>query len=419
MTRTTSDLGTATDAQRAGEATARRVDAAHEVRSESANVPPSFPADEPLGAPSSSDLSFDAAAQVQHQAGQLAAHLVARQRELDHREAGWHARLAQWEHEQSIARLAHDERETAAQARDEELNTRAAALDARERALRQREIEFRSTQVESEFFLQRQEDELELREAQVKLVEERLANEQRLVKQASAELRRARERFRQASRRIAQRQEQRRIEWEQMSRGVLAALERRRAGLVQATRGDAAAADDAAPTPGEETEQLRAALRMELLAVRRMLDEREAEAAEWAHAQAAFLAEQQAEQERLAAREGELAIFSAELDARRESLDRAERQRNGSHGQIQLADSSPAVRQELEAFRIQIAEECARLVEQQAQFAHWAKSRESELKAQAVALAKRKESLDSRARQLGKQEVDVRLERLRRAAKGK
>jgi len=411
MTRTTSDLSAPVEAPRVGEVPARRVDAAHEP----ANVPQ--PTDAlPVEAPVI-DLSFDAAAQVQHQASQLAAHLVARQRELDHRQASLHAQIAEWERDQAIARLSLEERQLAAQSRDAELIARATELDARERALRQRETEFRTAQVESEFFLQRQEEELDLRESQVRLVEERLANEQRIVKKTAAELRRARERFRLASRRISQRLEQRRIEWEQMTRGVLASLEQRRVAIEQSARNGGDPADDAVLTEFEETEQLRAALRMELLAVRRLLDEREAEAADWAKTQAEFFAEQQVELDRLAAREGELALLSAELDARREALDRAERELD-EQGPSSKCDANRQSREhELQELRDKIAEEFARLSKQQAEFAAWATSREHELKEQAQNLAKQQQSLDRRATEFRKQEIAARLERLSPAGK--
>jgi hypothetical protein len=385
-----------------------RVDAAHEVRAEtavaaieSAETSPETPL---------VDLSFDAAAQVQHQASQLATHLVARQRELDHREAGLHARLAQWEQEHAIARLALDERRQAAEAVETRLADRAAELDARERAFRQRETDFRATQVEGEFFLQRQEDELELRESQVRLVEERLTNEQRIVKQTSAELQRARERFRLASRRIAQRHDRQRAEWEQMTRSALATLERRRATIEAAGhRGPA----DGEPTEHEEVEQLRAALRMELLAVRRLLDEREAEATAWAKSQSAFLAAQQLESERIFARERELNEIAAELDARRAEWDRLQAE-GASPEAIATARAT-----ELDALRDSVADEFARLSRQQTEFTTWAEARERELNEQSRAMAHRAEVLDRRAAALTQQEIHMRLNALEVGAKRK
>ncbi len=409
MTRTSSEIRATAEPARAVDVPALRVDAAHEVRAE-----PTVAATESADASPETplvDLSFDAVAQVQHQASQLATHLVARQRELDHREAGLHARVAQWEQEHAIARLALDERTQAAEAVESQLADRAAALDARERALRQRETDFRATQVESEFFLQRQEDELELRESQVRLVEERLTNEQRIVKQTGAELQRARERFRLASRRIAQRHDRQRSEWEQMTRSALATLERRRAAIEAA--GHRSTADGEPPTEPEEVEQLRAALWMELLAVRRLLDEREAEASAWAQSQAAFLAEQQAEAERIAARERELDEIAEELDARRAEWDR-----------LQAEDTSPAASmtaraKELETMRDTVADEFARLTRQQTEFTAWAEARERELKEQSRALAHRTETLDRRAAALTQQEIAVRLNALESGTKRK
>jgi len=194
---------------------------------------------------------------------------------------------------------------------------------------------------------------------------------------------------------------------------LLATFERRRAAIEAAGRHSAD--DGASPTEHEEVEQLRAALRMELLAVRRLLDEREAEATAWAQSQATFLTDQQAEAERLASRERELVALTEELDMQRAELNRA-----------QIKDDSLAPdafwtlrAKELEALRSTVAEEFSRLASQQSEFAAWAEARERELKEQSRAQTHRTETLDRRAAALTQQEIAMRLSALESGARKK
>lgn len=452
MTRISNDIRGAEEATQAVDVPALRVDAAHEVRPETAAlVDAASEARDGAVTASAVDCSFDAAAQIQRQAGQLAAHLVARQRELDRREATLHAQAAQWERDCANERLASEERAQSHRQVDDELAQRAATLAARERAIGQRETELRSVQVENEYFLQRQEEELELRESQVALVEERLANEQRVVGQLSKELQQARERFRLSARRLRQQQQRRCLEWERSTHCVLETLERRRARIEAEARSAGAAPADTEPTDREEIEQLRAALRMELLAVRRLLDEREVEAAESARTRAESLAMINAETERLGTRERGLASRAEEIEAGILELDQAREQvaeqrraalaerlaaeelwariapAGGSGGlqgplstaKARLAEAEHAKADrwnaraaELESLRLSLAEEHARLTRQQLDQETAAADRERVLAEQTRALARRTEELDRRTAKLAREEIQSRLDRL-------
>lgn len=448
MTRVTESRLAADAPPRVVDVPGLRVDAphAHGLPQPAETAPPAVGAVELPPA----DLSFDAAAQLQNQAGQLAAHLVARQRELDHREASLHAQLAQWEHDFARNRLTLDERERELLEREQGLTQRAAELAAREHAASRREADARRAQVEAELFLRRQEDELELRETHVKLVEERVTNEQRLVRHTSDELRQSRERFHRLTRRLRQRLERRRVEFEDHSQRALEALERRRAAIEAV----GLQLDAAEPAPADEIEQLRVVLRMELLAVRRMLDEREQAVDDLERRRAECAAEQEAESAQLADRERALASLAQELDARRAALDRstqdiaaqlqlvlgerlaveelwsrlatrdefdAQRPRPAEI-EARLAATFAAERERLDAraeeldrLRAALVEEHARQARQQTALETWTAARERDLGEKTRALTRRAQELEGRLAKLHRDEVELRLTKLKRA----
>jgi hypothetical protein len=130
-----------------------------------------------------------AAEPIRLQADQLAAHLRNRQKELDRRESELNSRLARWESETRVARLASSEREAELAAREESLNaqqrelaTQAEALAKKEQAIAEQQAEFAQ---EQEDFLQRREI---FRQKQQERQQEELDFERRLSRLAAADI---------------------------------------------------------------------------------------------------------------------------------------------------------------------------------------------------------------------------------------
>jgi hypothetical protein len=101
-----------------------RIDAPH-VSGE----PPADSGAEPVAPANAASVSAPAAEPIQAQAAQLAGHLRARQKDLDHREAQLNARVAQLERDVRTARLWLGEREADLERRDQELTGREHQLD--------------------------------------------------------------------------------------------------------------------------------------------------------------------------------------------------------------------------------------------------------------------------------------------------
>jgi hypothetical protein len=374
---------------------------------------------------------------------------VERQRELDRREASFHAQLAEWQAEHAQTRLALDERERAILVEEAALHERAAELAARENEVSKRASASRGEHVEAEFFLRRQEDELDVREAQVKLAEERLATEQHLVRKTAVELAAAKDRFRRAARRLQQQHERRRQEFEQSSQQTLAALERRRAAIE--TTGLASDSADAAPH--DEIDQLRTVLRMELLAVQQLLDERERDAQDLERQRQEFQTLQDQELTRLGERELDLMQLAEQIDMRRGALELSEETIAAQHqtvlrerlaleelwarfgaredvavhrpklAEIELRlveryagieDRISARQQELETLRAELKAEHTRLARQQLALETWTATREQEIAERTRTLTKRTEDLDARTKKTQRTEIELGLAKLNR-----
>jgi len=130
-------------------ATSKRIDPAHapahagETKAETAGH-------DDAPAASAEDLSEAARQQLETQAQQLADHLQARQERLDRREAEIHAQLALVEREMRGARLWAEEQEADLKRREEQLAAREADLEVREaqRAATQSRVEAKTTSAE-------------------------------------------------------------------------------------------------------------------------------------------------------------------------------------------------------------------------------------------------------------------------------
>jgi golgin subfamily B member 1 len=111
-------------------AAATRIDAAHEIEAVVADLPAAEATSAAQRVPDESS-----AAQVRLQAEQLAAHLRARQEELDHRAAQLNSQIAKWESEGRAARLWLSESENDLMARGQRLAKQEEELAARREAI--------------------------------------------------------------------------------------------------------------------------------------------------------------------------------------------------------------------------------------------------------------------------------------------
>jgi chromosome segregation ATPase len=141
------------------------------------------------------------------QAGQLAALLQRRQRELDRREAQLHARSARLEEEVRELRLRHHEKEAELTERDRMLDEQEAALQ--KRAAAAEEAETRRRQIEQQWRereqqLQRQQKDLERQQTETLAMQKQLARAQQTLAQQSGELDQQRRAFEEKARQFAE-----------------------------------------------------------------------------------------------------------------------------------------------------------------------------------------------------------------------
>lgn len=272
---------------------------------------------------------------MQAQAEELAAHLRERQRELDHREAQFHAALARCDHDARKARLLADERQQELDERQAAVEALAAELADRASRLSAAEQFVESSRREGEQRLAQTSAEAAQREEQLNVLAERLARQEmaclrqvedaRLERaRAEAELLRRRQQLdaRRASgvlfvQRLLDAQDRRRLAIERQAERV--AAERREAlSELQQTIGQWQARErrllEAEAAHAQEREDL-AAERRELEAwhagvLARLEQERHEEA----------VLRQEAEEE-LATRRQTLERRAEQLDARRIALD--------------------------------------------------------------------------------------------------
>jgi chromosome segregation ATPase len=175
--------------------TTKRVDLAHVVASEAPGAPPAAKAPPAKNVPDE-----PVAEQLRLQADQLAAHLRARQKELDHREAELNSLAARLESDARAARLWLSERETeAAAAATEQKQAVAPLADADDvQKQRQREFEEREESLRSRTELldarQRQFEEAEGRfaaaQSESQQIQEHLLTERRAMQEEAATTRR-------------------------------------------------------------------------------------------------------------------------------------------------------------------------------------------------------------------------------------
>ncbi len=214
------------------------------------------------------------------QASQLAEHLRARQREIDHREAQLNARAAELEHGTRAARLWVTERETELQQQADAQTKREAALDAQAETLAKRAESLDATVAElpqRQQELQRRSDELEAKETILEAQRAAVTQDRRELEaecsRADSELARKRQQL-----------NSRRMATEQLVKQMLAGVERRRQAVDQWAERRIRDAVENNPALAQREQQLQA----------------------WA--------------EQLENREEELAEMAALLDARRDHL---------------------------------------------------------------------------------------------------
>ena len=156
-----------------------RIDPPHDIKK-------ADPLSEVIDADSDSDLSTSedslSAEQVIAQAGQLAGHLRARQRDLDRREAQTNARIAKLEQDLRSSRIWFQEREREFAEREEQLQQQVAELEEHAVSLSAAQFATDGTDEEKEN-IQKIEAILKEQQEQLRVEQERLAKERDQVRQ--------------------------------------------------------------------------------------------------------------------------------------------------------------------------------------------------------------------------------------------
>ncbi len=325
-----------------------RIDPPHEPA-----TPPAPTAAEPAGEPAAAAPADEVQApspaeaaneRIQVHADQLAARLRGRQRELDHRESQINARLAALDRDMRAARLWLKEREAELAERTEDLDHRQADLEKREAELQRRTRDpDRNGRHGSPSHLHARRKEMDRAERQ--------------VQQARAEAEGLREQLREAQRELSEeaRQQRRRLVAEQ--RTALAEIEKQR----EAVRRRSEHVDQSRAT----LEQLRAELgrvHRETLEIRLATEEL------WVQLSGA----------------APPAALTKSLSGIRSKL--------ADHYRFANAELRQQ-KQELEAIRRQLGEQCDQLAKQKEHFDRWAQQQRQDAEADASRLAAREAQL--------------------------